>query len=124
MPFVLPPGVAIGSQQSIYLKALYDSEQAAAAGMPLPMTPLGYQQISNDALATVQQLTVPAGATIAVIENNGSQPCRWRDDPGSPTEKLGRVLAPDGELTYTGNLSALKLIRGADGVTLDISYYK
>lgn len=123
MPFVLPPNVAVGSQEAIYLRANYDSQQSAAAMLGMT-TPLGYQQITNDALASVQQLSPPAGATVAQIQNNGSQPCRWRDDAGDPTASLGRVIAPDDTMTYMGNLSAVRFIRSADGVTLDISFYK
>jgi hypothetical protein len=125
MPFVLPSHIAEGSLEALNLRLQYESTQQGQGGSAVSsMTPLGYQQITNDALASVQQLTVPTGAMIAVIQNNGSQPCRWRDDAGNPTATLGRVIAADDDMTYTGNLSALKFIRAADGVTLDISFYK
>lgn len=126
MPFVLPSGVAEGSQQAIYLRLKYQEEQAASSVMTgdVPLVPMGYQQITNANLATAQKLTVPAGATIAYVENNGSQPCRWRDDNVAPTAEMGRVLEAGSERRFNGNLSVLQLIRGGDGVTLDISYYK
>lgn len=126
MPFVLPPGVAIGSQEAIYLQQQYISDTASGGMLPMQGTePLGYQQITNDALATVQHLARPAGALQAVIENNGSQPCRWRDDPGgAPTETMGRVIEPSDTISYSGDLTAIRFIRGGDGVTLDISFYK
>jgi len=126
MPFVLPPGIAIGSQEAIYLQNKYLADQAAGGVLPMQSAqPLGYQQLTNAQLASVQHLDPPAGALQAVIENNGSQPCRWRDDPaGAPTTSTGRVIAPDDQLTYSGNLAAIRFIRGGDGVTLDISFYK
>lgn len=126
MPFVLPPNVAIGSQEAIYLRAIYESQQTAQAALirEAPLTPLGYQQISNANLAAAMPLAVPSGATIADVENNGSQPCRWRDDGVDPTPEQGRVI-PGGETRrFNGNLATLKLIRAGDGVTLDVSFYK
>jgi len=85
---------------------------------------LGYDQITNADLATVQALEVPTGATIAEVQNTGSQPCRWRDDGPDPTSATGRVIAPDDTQRFTGDLSKLRFIRGADGVTLDITFYR
>jgi hypothetical protein len=132
MPFVLPPGVAEGSQQALYLIEKYRAEQMEGVGAgdgsmtvgEASLVPLGYQQIKNDDLISAQPLAVPAGATIADVENNGSQPCRWRDDGVMPTAEEGRVINGDSERRFNGNLAALRFIRGGDGVTLDVSYYK
>jgi len=124
MPFVLPPGIAIGSQESIYLRLQYEQDQIDAATDADVLTAMGYQQITNADLETVQPLAIPAGANVADIQNNGSQRCRWRDDGGNPTATIGRVISADDTERMTGDLSKVRLIRGADGVTLDISYYK
>lgn len=89
-----------------------------------PRIALGYEQITNDELVTVQTLSVPDGAMIAEVQNNGSQPCRWRDDSVDPTMTMGRVIASDDTMRFTGDLSTLRFIRGGDGVTLDITYYR
>jgi hypothetical protein len=86
-------------------------------------TPMGYQQLSNATLAVSTPLTVPAGATVAIIQNNGTQPARFRDDGVAPTATTGQRIAAGEFYTYDGNLSAMRLIREADGVTLDIAYY-
>lgn len=86
-------------------------------------TPLGYQQIANTTLAASSALTAPNGAKKAVIQNNGSQPARWRDDGQAPTASTGLRLPPGDELVYEGSLSAIRLIREADGVTIDVAYY-
>jgi hypothetical protein len=125
MPFVLPPGIAEGSQEATNLRLKYQVAQSdAAASAVTNLVALGYQQISNAHLETVQMLTVPAGATIADVQNNGAQRCRWRDDGGSPTPTTGRVISADDTERLMGNLGQVRLIRAADGVTLDISYYK
>lgn len=107
-------GGAVGPTNPLYVRA--------ASYTPLAST----QQIANATLATAQALTVPTGATVALVQNNGTQPCRWRADGSAPTASTGQRI-PSGEtLTLDiGNagLVAARFIREADGVTLDISYY-
>ena len=50
---------------------------------------LGYQQITSLTASTA--LTVPAGATLAVIVPE-SQSVRWRDDGVAPTASVGMPL--------------------------------
>lgn len=93
-----------------------------------PYTSLGYQQIANATLASSTALTVPGGATVALVQNNGSQPVRFRPDGATtpPTASTGQRIPAGQTLTFdAGNagLTALRFIREADGVTLDISYY-
>lgn len=84
-------------------------------------TPKGYQQIVSPAAST--PLTVPTGATVAIIQNNGAQPARWRDDGTAPTTTLGQRIAAGDTLTYDGTLTAFRVIQEAAGVTLDVLYY-
>lgn len=84
-------------------------------------TPLGYQQISEPATSTA--LIVPTNAKFAFVQNNGSQPARWRDDGQAATASTGQRIPAGQTLTYDGNLSAFRVIREAAGVTLDILYY-
>lgn len=84
-----------------------------------------YQQLGSAAIASAAGLTVPSGARFAMIQNNGTQAVRWRDDGTNPTSSTGQRIAADGQyFVYDGNLSAIKFIREADGAILDISYYK
>jgi hypothetical protein len=89
----------------------------------------GYQQISNATLTNSSPLpSIPASATGAVIQNNGTQPARYRVDgsTNAPTSTSGMVI-PAGEsvVVQYGNaaLGTFRAIRGADGVTLDVEYF-
>lgn len=81
---------------------------------------LGYQQITTVTASTA--LTVPKGATFAVIQA-AAQAVRWRDDGVDPTATVGMVLAAGGELRYDGNLTNIRFIESAIGAILNISYY-
>lgn len=81
--------------------------------------PVGYQHIAD--LTTAVGLTVPAGATKALIQSRGGTVV-WRDDGMLPTILLGMDLISGGMIRYLGNLSALKFIGGA-GTSLNVSYY-
>ncbi len=86
-------------------------------------TPRGYQQILSAGLAVAATLTVPLGATFARIQNNGTQAVRWRDDGVDPTSSLGQRISAGDDYVYDKSLSAIRLIREADGAILDIAYY-
>jgi hypothetical protein len=92
-----------------------------AATAPYVGTPLGYQQITS--LSSATGLTVPTGATYAVITPE-IQAIRWRDDGTNPTLSVGYPLVAGTQLTYSGSLLAIKLIQQAPSATLDVSYYK
>ena len=90
--------------------------------------PLGYQQILSATLAASTGLTLPSPPAgmqsgYAVIQNNGTQSARWRDDGTAPTATVGMVLPAGSELDYYGELTALRFIYAASGAILDITYY-
>jgi len=88
--------------------------------------PKGYQQFDNTQLATVQSLTVPAGATVAIIQNNHTQPMRWRDDGQNPTGTTGLRIPANSEtpLTYDATLATFRMIKQTDGTGfVDVAYY-
>lgn len=90
-----------------------------------PYTFLGDQQIVSATLAASTALTVPAGATVATIQNNSTGVCRWRNS-GTPTASLGQTIAAGGTLTLdAGNagLTSTRFIIGSGTVILDINYY-
>ena len=97
---------------------------AATYIKPGAYTPLGYQQITAGTLASATALTVPTGATIAVIEVEAAN-VRWRDDGTSPTASVGMILSPNNVLTISGaaELAAIKFILQSGSPILDISYY-
>jgi hypothetical protein len=87
---------------------------------PGAFTALGYQQITS--LSSAAALTVPTGATVALIHAE-SQSIRWRDDGTNPTTSAGMVLAAGETVFFTGSLSAFKAIEVAASAKLNISYY-
>ena len=83
--------------------------------------PLGFENISDLSAAT--GLTVPEGATYAIINPTG-QGVRWRDDGVDPTATVGMPIAANGSFTYYGDLSAILFIQQAASAALNVSYYK
>lgn len=81
--------------------------------------PLGYQQIT---VTAVQSLTVPAGATHAVITAE-AQVVRYRDDGKAPTSTVGAPLAVGTPLEYGGTLSQLQFISQVAGGIINVLYY-
>lgn len=118
-----------GTRSQIVYAVLLDpatgNAVSALATKQAQRVPKGDQQIAIAAMQTPQQLTVPAGATLAVLQNNSTQALRWRDNGQNPTSTLGmRILAGDDPFTYAGDLAALRLIAEAAGTgTLDVVYY-
>lgn len=81
---------------------------------------LGYQQITSLSASTA--LTVPSGATMALIVSE-AQPVRWRDDGVAPTSTVGMPVAIGESLNYDGDLARIRFIQQAASATLNISYY-
>jgi hypothetical protein len=78
---------------------------------------LGFQQLSPTSSTL---LTVPAGATLAVIISAAS--FTWRDDATAPTTTAGMVWPANLPLYYGGDLAALKVINTSG--TVNVSYYE
>jgi hypothetical protein len=88
---------------------------------PGNLTALGYQQITS--LASAAALTVPAGATVALI-NVESQSVRWRDDGVNPTTSVGMPMPAGEEKFFTGSLTGFRIIEVAASAKLNVSYYR
>jgi len=100
------------------------SADVASADGWVQQVPLGYQQITS--LGTAQALTVPSGATQAVIYVE-AQAVRYRDDGTNPTATVGAPLAVTGSgqpLVYNGTLSAIRFIEQTSGAKINILYYR
>lgn len=82
--------------------------------------PLGYEQITSLAAAT--PLTVPPGATLAIISVSGG-PVRYRDDGTPPTTSEGMPIVAGQTFAYSVALGAIEFIQEAAAATLDILYY-
>jgi hypothetical protein len=98
---------------------------ASGGGPVVGGTPLGYQQISAATLAAAQSLTLPVGATSAVVQAEGGD-VRWRDDGVSPTNSIGMILYQGMLPIVVGDPAAIMFIRSTNqtGATLNVSYYK
>jgi hypothetical protein len=81
---------------------------------------LGYQQITSLSASTA--LTVPSGATLAVVIPE-AYAVRWRDDGTAPTGSVGMPLAIGTTLSYDGDLSRIRFIEQAASAKLNVSYY-
>jgi hypothetical protein len=81
---------------------------------------LGYQQVSS--LSASSSLTIPTGATMALIVPEG-QNVRWRDDGTAPTASVGMPLAVGEAFNYDGDLTRIRFIEQVAGAKLNISYY-
>ena len=81
---------------------------------------LGYQQITS--LSASAALTVPSGATLALIVPE-TQNVRWRDDGTAPTASVGMPIFVGASLSYDGDLNRIRFIQQAASATLNVSYY-
>lgn len=81
---------------------------------------LGYQQITSLSAAT--GLTVPQGATLALIVPE-TQNVRWRDDGTNPTASVGMPIFVGASLSYDGDFNKIRFIETTAGATLNVSYY-
>lgn len=82
---------------------------------------LGYEQITG--LSTVKTLTVPAGATLALLQAE-AQNIRWRNDGTDPTAGIGMILvAGQAPTEYKGDLSLLEFIEATASAKLNVAYF-
>jgi hypothetical protein len=81
---------------------------------------LGYQQITS--LSSAQALTVPSGATMALIAPE-TKDVRWRDDGTAPTASVGMPLVVGTTLNYDGDLNRIRFIQTEASAAINISYY-
>jgi len=84
-----------------------------------PLVPKGYQQLTP---AVATGLTVPGGATMALIQAV-TQNVRWRDDGTSPAAGVGMRISAGEEFWYTGDLDAIEFIQEVASTQLNVSYY-
>jgi hypothetical protein len=81
---------------------------------------LGYQQITSLSASTA--LTVPSGATMALIVPE-TQAVRWRDDGVAPTASVGMPVAVGESLNYDGDLNRIRFIEQTASAKINVSYY-
>ena len=82
--------------------------------------PLGYEQFTS--VASPISLNPPQGARFAIIQAVNTT-VRWRDDGTNPSSTTGMRIIADEEITYRGDLDAIRLIEESTGGEIDVSYY-
>ena len=87
------------------------------------LTAMGFEQITS--LSSSAALTVPSGATIAVVQADVAD-VRWRPDGATtaPTASVGMLLPAGAERVFDGGLASVRFIRVAAGAALNVSYYQ
>lgn len=87
------------------------------------LTALGFEQIT--ALSSSAALTVPSGATVAVVQADVAD-VRWRPDgaTNAPTASVGMLLPAGAERVFDGGLSSVRFIQVTSGAVINVSYYK
>lgn len=89
-----------------------------------PLKGLGTQRITIDATAGGLALTVPLGATLALIRSKAQAICFTDDGVTAPTSSVGMELAAEEMIWYNGNLNQFKAIRrDGSSATLLVNYY-
>lgn len=95
------------------------------SGFVAPGAPLGVQTGLSVGASAVS-LTVPAGATFALVTCE-TEPVRWRDDGVPPTASDGLLLpVTTGEpFSYASpkGLGQIKFIATTSSATLNVAYY-
>lgn len=82
----------------------------------------GFQQLAVSTSAVA--LTVPSGATRALITLEPTNGVRWRDDGTNPTASVGMPLVGGATWECEAVLDAVRFIRsGAADATLNVAYY-
>ena len=84
--------------------------------------PLGHEQLTG--LSTAKGLTVPTGASYAVVQAE-DQTVRWTDDGVDPTSSTGmRLVASAGAaVALFTDLSAVKFIEETASAKVNVAYY-
>jgi len=83
---------------------------------------VGYEKVSEPETSTALS-SIPSGAKIAKVQNNGSQSVRYLGTGAVVTTTTGLRILPNEEVSFGGNLANLRFIRETAGVTLDVAYY-
>jgi len=98
-----------------------------------PDRPCGYAQYTTQLSSAINLDAAPTSGK-KLSECNGkanraliqceTQDVRWTDDPAvDPTASVGMLLKANTVLSYTGDLSKLRLIQVAATAVLNVSYY-
>jgi hypothetical protein len=75
-------------------------------------------------ITTVQSLTVPSGATHALVSvDTGGGNLRWKNDGGTATTSSGHLLQA-GDAMEVDNLSSVSIVSTTGTTVVQVSYHK
>ena len=98
--------------------------QAADVAPFVPSAVSGGQYALAVTSSTVVTLTVPSGATHAIVSvDTGGNNIRWTRDGTSPTASVGHLLQA-GDAIEADNLTSWRMIATLGTVTVQVSYHK
>lgn len=87
----------------------------------VPTVLAGFQNIS---VTTAQSLTVPTGATHALVTvDTGGGNLRFREDATSPTTSVGLLVQAGSAAEWT-NLANIRIISTSGSTVINVSYRK
>lgn len=114
--------IADGSTKTLRSRDVGSSKQAQKVdvGPWVPTLVAGHQY--NQTCSSVFTMTVPSGATHALVTVEGGT-CRMREDAANPTATDGMLL-PDGFIGELALPNALRFLQLSGTVKLNISYRK
>jgi hypothetical protein len=126
---VLLVGVLLGiALESLVRSSRIEASQPPAvqlaASLPVAAVPFttSYQRLTSAQLATATYLpSIPDGARYAWIQVE-ERDVRWRNDSTAPTAALGTLIWANSQFKYDLNDGPLRLIRTADGATVNVWY--
>lgn len=98
----------------------------AGAQNGLTYLPLGYCQLTSLTASTGLASCasgIPNNATLAILSVEGAA-IRWRDDGTAPTSSVGQPVKVDQAYSYSGTLSALRIIQQSASATVNVSFYR
>ncbi len=100
----------------------YTGVRAPTISPPYPYTPLppGQHGLS---LSSATKLTVPAGASYAVVQANGGAVKYTTDGATTPTTSLGMTFASGATIYLSGPLMLANFQAIASAATLDVEYF-
>jgi hypothetical protein len=105
----------------IITEPLPPGENTIGAMKPGSLNYLGDEYPAD--LSVVTTLTLPAGATIALVQAQGGS-VRWRGGSQTPTASTGMLLSDGQAMLYTSGLGGLRFIAATTGARLGVSYFK
>jgi hypothetical protein len=127
LPAAAQPSAPSPSQQTPVSTFCWNGSAVVmcSAGTPASVVPLGYCQLSVTTAVLISTCSggIPAAATLAYVTPETAA-VRWRDDGVAPTTTVGYPVTTNAQLTYSGNLAALRVVAQSGAAVVNIAFYR